>query len=94
MKRLKKYIQETYLDLYRLISKNEIVEENNLYYIRHINYPISLRIKFKLISILVKIFKIKINRNKRYYSRKVMKDALEKYNNDMNNFECETNHPE
>ena len=94
MKRLKEYIQETYIDLYSLISKNEIVEENNLYYIKCINHPLSLRIKFNLISILVKIFKIKIYRNKRYYSRKVMKDALEKYNNGMNNFKGETNHPE
>lgn len=93
MKRLKKYIQETYLDLYRLISKNEIVEEKNLYYIKRINHPLSLKIKFKLISILVKIFKIEINRNKRYYSRRVMEDALKKYNNEMNNFKGETNHP-
>lgn len=94
MKRLKDYIQETYIDLYSLISKNEIVEEKNFYYIKRINHPLSLKIKFKLISILVKIFKIKINRNKRYYSRKVMKDVLEKYNNGMNNFKGETNYPE
>ena len=94
MKRLKDYIQKTYFDLYHLINDNEIIEENNLYYIKYVNPSLSLRIKFKLISILVKIFKIKINRNKRYYSRKVMKDALEKYNNEMNNFKGEAKHPE
>lgn len=94
MKRLKKYIQKTYFDLYRLISKIEIVEEKNLYYIKHINHPLSLKIKFKLISIIVKIFKIEINRNNRYYSIRVMRDALKNYNNEMNNFKGDFNHPD